>query len=90
MRQEHLKIENIPAILWGEASEKVYLVVHGKCGSKEEAEGFANVVVPKGWQVLSIDKRLHMQLTVIEEGEHWLHTQKELEILKNWQEENTK
>ncbi len=232
MHQEHLKIENIPAILWGEASEKVYLVVHGKYGSKEEAEGFANVVVPKGWQVLSVDlpehgerkeevgrfnpweivpelervmqymkahwqhislsagsigawfsmqaykdevfenclfvsplvdmlqlitymmqeaevtetllkekqeivtdsgevlswrylqyakqhpimkwssdtavlygsndyftqrdtmeafcKRLHMQLTVIEKGEHWLHTPKELEILKHWQEENTK
>ena len=32
-----------------------WLCLHGKGGRKEEAESFAQVVCPKGWQVLAID-----------------------------------
>ena len=50
-----LKIGHIPAILWGDPSDCVYLYVHGKMGCKEEAIKFADVVCEMGWQVLSFD-----------------------------------
>nr|WP_302600099.1 alpha/beta hydrolase [uncultured Cellulosilyticum sp.] len=59
MNKEIFKIENIPAILWGNHSDKIYLYIHGKCGCKEEAEAFASIVCNKGWQVLSIDLPEH-------------------------------
>lgn len=59
MKKGVLKIKNIPAILWGEKSDMLYLFIHGKCGCKEEAETFANIVCRKGWQVLSIDLPEH-------------------------------
>lgn len=59
MRQKVTKICDIPAILWGSASSKVYLYLHGKGGNKEEAALFSSVVCPLGWQVLSIDLPEH-------------------------------
>lgn len=44
-----------PALIIGEKSDKVFLFVHGLHGRKEEALDFAEVAVPKGYQVLSID-----------------------------------
>ena len=44
-----------PVILIGEKSDKVFLYVHGLHGRKEEALVFAEVAVPKGYQVLGID-----------------------------------
>ena len=44
-----------PVILIGEKSDKVFLYVHGLHGRKEEASAFAEVAVPKGYQVLGID-----------------------------------
>lgn len=52
-------IGNIPAILWGEKSDQVYIAVHGKMSCKEEAEGFAKKAVPRGYQVLSFDLPEH-------------------------------
>jgi uncharacterized protein len=49
----------IPAILWGEPSDKVYLFVHGKKSRKEEAEDFASLAVRKGYQVFSFDLPEH-------------------------------
>ena len=49
------KICDIPTVLYGENSDRVWLFVHGKCGYKEEAEAFAEIVCPKGAQVLAID-----------------------------------
>jgi len=49
------KIGQTPAILLGEKSDKVFLYVHGMHGHKEEAEAFAEVACPKGYQVLGID-----------------------------------
>ena len=40
MANEHLNIKNIPAIIWGDTSSKVYLYIHGQGGYKEEAEAF--------------------------------------------------
>lgn len=59
MEKRIFKIEHIPAILWGEPADRIYLFVHGKGGSKEEAERFAEIICAKGWQVLSIDLPKH-------------------------------
>ncbi len=59
MKKEKLQIENIPAVFYGEDSEKLYLFVHGKLSKKEEAENFANIAVNAGYQVLSFDLPEH-------------------------------
>lgn len=55
MKTEHLLTGGIPAVLYGSAAAQGYLFLHGQMGCKEEAEEFAQVVCPKGRQVLSID-----------------------------------
>ena len=55
MKTERLLIGGIPAVLYGSAAAQGYLFLHGQMGCKEEAEEFAQVVCPKGRQVLSID-----------------------------------
>lgn len=59
MREERFKIDSIPAILYGNPSDRLYLFVHGKCGCKEEGAAFAEIVCSKGWQVLAIDLPEH-------------------------------
>ena len=54
MKTEQLFIENTPAVLYGEPSDTLWLVVHGQFGCKEEALPFAEIVAPDA-QVLSID-----------------------------------
>jgi alpha-beta hydrolase superfamily lysophospholipase len=53
------QIEGIPAVLYGETSQKLYLFVHGKHGQKEDAEQFAAAACQKGYQVLSLDLPEH-------------------------------
>lgn len=55
MEKNKLSIQNIPSILWGDASDKLYLFVHGKMSNKECAEDFAKIANSKGYQVLSFD-----------------------------------
>lgn len=55
MKEEFFNIGEIPAVLYGDKSGRLYLFVHGKQGHKEDAAAFAEVVCPKGWQVLAID-----------------------------------
>ena len=55
MNSTALKIGSVPAVLYGDEGSQAYLFIHGKCGYKEEAVDFAEIVCPKGWQVLSID-----------------------------------
>ena len=50
-----LNIGSTPALMIGDKSDKVFLFVHGLHGRKEEALAFAEVAVPKGYQVLGID-----------------------------------
>lgn len=59
MKLENIKIGEIPAIMWGEKSDNLYLYVHGQGGNKEEASLFAQTVCQKGFQVLSIDLPEH-------------------------------
>lgn len=55
MKMGQFKINTIPAVLYGETAERGYLFLHGQMGYKEEAEAFARVACPKGFQVLAID-----------------------------------
>ena len=55
MKEERFFIQNIPAIVYGDSSEILFLYIHGKMGCKEEAGRFAEIVCQKGYQVLSID-----------------------------------
>lgn len=56
---EYIKIGRAPAVLYGEPAERAFLFVHGLCGNKEEAQRFAAVVNPLGWQVLAVDLPEH-------------------------------
>lgn len=59
MLERKLKIENIPAVVYGDASGKAYLFVHGQCGRKEEGLAFAEVACSAGYQVLAVDLPEH-------------------------------
>lgn len=59
MKTEKISIQNIPALLIGEKSDKAYLFVHGKMGQKEEALDFAPIAEQMGYQVLAIDLPQH-------------------------------
>ncbi len=52
-------IDKIPAICYGEASNRCFLYIHGRMGFKEEAESFAEIACTKGWEVVSIDLPEH-------------------------------
>lgn len=55
MKKEPLRISGIPCILWGDASDKVYICVHGQGGDKEEARFLSGIACGGGWQVISMD-----------------------------------
>lgn len=59
MKKENIKIGNIPAILYGDNSEKLFIFVHGSESKKEEAKRFANIANKKDFQVLSFDLPKH-------------------------------
>lgn len=59
MENKKFMIDMIPAVIYGEPSEKCFLYIHGKLGFKEEAESFAEIACAKGWQVLGIDLPEH-------------------------------
>ena len=59
MNTEYIKINGIPAIVWGEMSDKVWLCVHGKMSSKEAFESLAEIAEKKGYQTLSFDLPQH-------------------------------
>lgn len=59
MKTERVQIGTVPAALYGEPADQGYLFLHGQMGRKEEAEAFAQVFCPKGYQVLSIDLPAH-------------------------------
>lgn len=54
-----IKINKIPALVWGEKSDKVYLCVHGKMSSKESAGEVAKIAEEKGYQTISFDLPQH-------------------------------
>ena len=61
MIKQKLRIENIPAILWGEKSSHLFIVVHGNQSNKEDdaIATFAECAVAKGYQALSFDLPNH-------------------------------
>lgn len=61
MKKDNLVIERIPAIRWGEASDKLFIAVHGNMSSKDDAAIviFAEEAIGKGYQVLSFDLPEH-------------------------------
>ena len=60
MKEENMIIAgHIPATLYGDKSDKLFLFVHGLGGNRLEAGSFAPLAAGKGWQVLSIDLPEH-------------------------------
>lgn len=57
--KEEVKIQHIPAAIWGSPSEKLYLYVHGQGGNKEEPLQIADVACRYGYQILSMDLPEH-------------------------------
>jgi len=59
MLKNKIYMDSVPAIIWGNSSEKVYIFVHGKMSCKEEAEHFAEIASGKDCQVISFDLPEH-------------------------------
>ncbi len=61
MIKESLLINNIPSMLWGENSSKVFIAVHGNMSNKEDEviRILAEYVSSKGYQVISFDLPEH-------------------------------
>ncbi len=56
---QRFNIGNIPVIVWGEESDQVYIHVHGKMSSKENAKEFAQIANSEGIQTISFDLPEH-------------------------------
>lgn len=61
MENKKNKINNIPSIIWGEKSSKVFIAIHGNMSNKEDKviEILANKVTNKGYQLISFDLPEH-------------------------------
>ena len=58
MELTELEAAGLKAALYGPPADRVWLYVHGK-GGCEEAEDFAALACPRGWQVLAADLPEH-------------------------------
>lgn len=84
MEKHHIIINEVPAILWGQRSKRLFLYIHGKGGSKEEAAAFSEIVCQRGFQVLSIDLPEHGQRTTeIDTFDPW-HAVPELKMITEY------
>ena len=61
MKLERKNINNIPTLIWGEKSSKVYIAIHGNMSNKEDTviKILANKVTNEGYQLLSFDLPEH-------------------------------
>ena len=61
MEIERIKINNIPSIIWGKDSRRVFIAVHGNMSNKEDEviKIFAQKAVEHGYQVISFDLPEH-------------------------------
>ena len=71
MKTQKFMLGDIPAILWGEDSNRVYVHVHGKMSRKEFAESFAAIAETKGYQTLSFDLPEHGERTDSKRCDVW-------------------
>lgn len=71
MKTQKFMLGDIPAILWGEDSNRVYVNVHGKMSRKEYAESFAAIAETKGCQTLSFDLPEHGERTDSKRCDVW-------------------
>lgn len=71
MKAEKIKVGKIPAIVWGEESDRAYIFVHGKESKKEYAAPFAALAEEKGYQVISFDLPEHGERTDGERCDVW-------------------
>lgn len=89
MKQEYLRINGIPAILWGEPSDEIFIYVHGNNSSKEEAEEFAGIVGGYGIQTLGFDlpgsgERGNICSACMPEPCDLVHSVRDLAIISDW------
>lgn len=61
MKKERIMIDDIPTIIWGEKSSKIFIAMHGNMSNKEDEviKIFADIVVSLGYQLLSFDLPEH-------------------------------
>ena len=61
MKTERIKIEGIPATVWGEGNDRVWIAVHGNLSHKEDevVRLLAEAATEKGYSVLSFDLPEH-------------------------------
>lgn len=61
MKTERINIHNIPSVIWGEKSSKVFIAVHGNMSNKEDEviKILAEKVTARGYQLLSFDLPEH-------------------------------
>ncbi len=61
MKQERIKINDIPSIIWGEKSSKVFIAIHGNMSNKEDEviKILAENITNKGYQLISFDLPEH-------------------------------
>lgn len=61
MRKNRFEMEGIPALLWGDHTERLFIAVHGNLSSKDDTviELFAREAAQNGFQTLSFDLPEH-------------------------------
>ena len=61
MKMERIKIDNIPSVIWGEKSDKVFIAIHGNMSNKEDEviKILAEDITSKGYQLISFDLPEH-------------------------------
>ena len=61
MKKEFFKINNIPAVLWGDNSKNLIIAIHGNMSFKEDIpiKILAEIALEKNYQVLSFDLPEH-------------------------------
>ena len=67
-------IEKTPAVVYGGASDKGFIYVHGQGGNKEEGERFSLIAEKFGYQTLSVDLPEHGGRTDGAKFEPWFVT----------------
>lgn len=61
MQKQHIKINNIPAVIWGNKTNKIYIAIHGFMSDKEDQviQLLAEEVIRHDYSVISFDLPEH-------------------------------